>query len=206
MAAGTEKKSPEREYRAFSLEAAQSAQSGSREQKDIIRGHAATFEAYTLYEMDGIRYQERIERNAFDGCDMSDVVFRIDHRGPVYARTSAGTLKVSVDDAGLTFEADLSKTANARAVAEDIAAGNYPQASFSFLVEADHYEPETHTRVIDAFRKIYDVSPVVFPANPSTDVEAAERDYFSAQEEAAAKEKARKEQERSRLLLRLRLG
>lgn len=195
-------KKNEREYRSFDLSAAQGS---GDDGKYIIRGHAATFDPYTIFEMDGIKYQERIERNAFDGCDMSDVVFRIDHVGPVYARASAQTLKVNVDDSGLTFEADLSKTANSRAIAEDIAAGNYPQASFMFVVEADGYEAETHTRVIQAFKKIYDVSPVTFPANPGTDVAASARDYFTAQEEEIKKAKEQRERDRKRLLLRLKL-
>lgn len=192
----------QREYRSFDLSAAQG--SGSDDQKYQVHGHAATFDPYTLFEMDGVKYQERIEPNAFASCDMSDVVFRIDHRGPVYARTSAGTLKVTVDSTGLNFEADLSKTVNARGIAEDIAAGNYPQASFAFVVEADHYEPETHTRVIDAFQKIYDVSPVTFPANPATDVASA-RDYFTAQEDTIKAAAAEKEREKQKLLLRLKL-
>lgn len=199
----TTAKKTEREYRSFDLSAAQG--SGSDDQKYQVHGHAATFDPYTLFEMDGVKYQERIEPNAFASCDMSDVVFRIDHRGPVYARTSAGTLKVTVDSTGLNFEADLSKTANSRGIAEDIAAGNYPQASFAFVVEADHYEPETHTRVIDAFQKIYDVSPVTFPANPATDVASA-RDYFSAQEDAIKAAAEKKEREKQKLLLRLKLG
>ncbi len=203
MPMATTTKRSDREYRAFTLDPAQG--NGSDDQKYIIRGHAATFDPYTLFEMDGIKYQERIEPNAFASCDMSDVVFRIDHCGPVYARTSAQSLRVTVDSRGLSFEADLSKTANARSIAEDIAAGNYPQASFAFQVEADHYEPETHTRVIEAFRKVFDVSPVTFPANPGTDVAAAARDYFTAQEEAIAEAKRQKERARQRLLLRLKL-
>lgn len=189
-----------REYRAFDLEAAQGS---GDDGKYIVRGYAATFEPYQLFSDGVTSYQERIEPNAFASCDMSDVVFRIDHCGPVYARNSAGTLKVSVDDKGLLFEADLSKTANARSIADDIAAGNYPKASFAFTVEADSYEPETHTRVIQAFRKIYDVSPVTFPANPGTDVEASARDYFTAQEDAI--KAAQKAVERRKLALRLRL-
>lgn len=189
-----------REYRSVELTAA-----GSDEEKYSVRGHAATFDAYTLFEMDGIKYQERIERNAFDGCDMSDVVFRIDHRGAVYARVSAGTLKVDIDDKGLAFNADLSKTANSRAIAEDIAAGNYPQASFAFTVEKEHYEPEAHTRVIDAVSKLYDVSPVTWPANPGTDVTADMRGYFESQESAVKKAKEQRERDKKRLLLRLRL-
>ena len=190
----------DREYRSFALSSSAEATQGP---KYIVSGHAATFEPYVIYECDGISFQERIDRNAFAGCDMSDVVFRIDHRGPVYARTSAQTLKVNIDNSGLSFEADLSKTGSSRGIAEDIAAGNYPQASFAFVVEHDHYEAETHTRVIDAFQKIYDVSPVTFPANPSTDVSA--RDYFTAHEEAIAKETQRREHERRKLLLRLRI-
>lgn len=189
----------DREYRSFDLAAAQ-----GDGQKNIVRGHAATFDPYVLYEVDGVRYQERIERNAFNECDFSDVVFRIDHTGAVYARTSAQTLHVTVDESGLSFEADLSKTARAREIAEDIAAGNYPKASFAFVVEADSYEPETHTRVIRAFRKIYDVSPVTFPANPATDVATAARGYFAAQEEAV--KKALAERHRKALALRLRLN
>ncbi len=188
----------DREYRSFDLTAAQ-----GDDQKNIVRGHAATFDPYVLYEMNGVRYQERIERDAFSGCDFSDVVFRIDHTGAVYARTSAQTLHVTVDESGLSFEADLSKTARAREIAEDIAAGNYPKASFAFVVEADSYEPETHTRVIHAFRKIYDVSPVTFPANPATDVTAATRDYFTAQEETV--KMALAEKRRKALMLRMRL-
>lgn len=190
----------EREYRSIELTA---AAEDSENGKYKVRGHAATFEPYTLYEMNGIQYRERVEPNAFAGCDFSDVVFRIDHSGPVYARTSANSLIVSVDGTGLSFEADLSKTARAREIAEDIEAGNYPKASFAFVVERDHYEPETHTRVIDAFRKIFDVSPVTFPANPGTDVSSA-RDYFDAQEEII--ERAKREEQRKRLALRLRVG
>lgn len=189
----------EREYRSFDL-----APASIDDKNYTVRGHAATFDPYTLFEMDGIKYQERIAPSAFGACDLSDVVFRIDHCGAVYARTSAGTLNVLVDQGGLTFEADLSKTASARSIAEDIEAGNYPKASFAFVVEADHYEAETHTRVIDAFRKIYDVSPVTFPANPSTDVVASARDYFTAQEEIIAL--AKREREKQKIALKLRLS
>lgn len=184
----------DREYRALVLEPVKNGES-----EYCVKGLAATFKPYCLYVVDNIEYKERIEPNAFDGCDMSDVVFRIDHIGPVYARSSAGTLRVNATDEGLVFEADLGKTASARGIYEDVAAGNYPKASFAFTVECDHYEPETHTRVIDAFRKIYDVSPVTFPANDSTMVGC--RDYFSAQEEMIRKA----EEQRKALLLRLRL-
>lgn len=189
----------DREYRSFDLSPVKDDDS----KKYVVRGRAATFEPYVLWEENGIQYKEQIDKNAFASCDMSDVVFRVDHRGAVYARTSASTLLVTVDDYGLNFEADLSKTENSRGIYEDLAAGNYPQASFAFVVEADSYDALTHTRIITAFKKIFDVSPVTFPANPGTEVFAVTRDYFSAQEEAI--KKAKHDAAAARLALRLRL-
>lgn len=188
----------DREYRSFDL-----APASDETNKYIVQGRAATFEPYVLFEEDGVQYKEQIDRNAFVSCDMSDVVFRIDHRGAVYARTSANTLQTPVDDYGLNFRADLSKTENSKRIFEDIAAGNYPQASFCFIVEADDYDPLSHTRIIKAFKKIYDVSPVTFPANPGTEVYTSMRDYFSVKEEEI--KKAAHDAEARRLALRLRL-
>ena len=58
--------------------------------------------------------------------------------------------------------------------------------------------------MIDAFQKIYDVSPVTFPANPATDVASA-RDYFTAQEDAIRAAAKEREQKKQRILLRLKL-
>lgn len=189
-------KQREREYRALDLVPDQNGY--------IVRGHASTFEPYELWSDGNVTYYERVGRGAYDGCDMSDVVFRIDHTGPVYARESAGTLSVAVDQTGLAFEADLSKTTRSKEVFEDLQAGNYPKASFAFVVEADHYEADTHTRVIDAFRKIYDVSPTTWAANGSTDIVTSARDYFTAQEEMIRK--LADDEKRKRLLLRMKLG
>ena len=189
-----------REYRSF----AEFRSEGSEEYK--VEGYASTFEPYEMCEIDGEKYFERIEPTAFNECDMSDVVMRVDHQGMVYARTSAGTLTVNIDDHGLHTEADLSRTANSRALYEEIKAGNYPQMSFCFTVPegGDRYDEESRTRVITQIRKLYDVSPVSFPANPGTELHARALEYFNgeierlkaerpeenAQEEPAAEERA----------------
>ncbi len=41
-----------------------------------VEGYAATFEPYLLYEIDGIKYYEKIDRGALDGADMSDVIMQ----------------------------------------------------------------------------------------------------------------------------------
>ena len=165
----------------------------TEEQNYKVEGYASTFEAYKMFEDEGVDYFERIEPTAFEDADMSDTVFRVDHTGPVYARTSAGTVEVWVDEHGLGTRADLSKTQRAKDLYADIAAGNYPKMSFAFVVSEDHYDRETHTRVIDRISKVYDVSPVSFPANPTTELNVSARDYFNGVIEAEKAERLERE-------------
>ena len=163
----------------------------------LVEGYASTFEPYKLMEIDGLDYNERIDEHAFDDTDMSDVVYRIDHEGKVFARSSAGTIKLDIDEHGLHQVTDLSKTKAGREHFEEIKAGLYPQMSFAFTVEADHYDEETRTRVVDKVAKIYDISSVAFPANDTTELHI--RDYFNGVIEAekiAEAERLQAEEER----------
>jgi HK97 family phage prohead protease len=180
-----------REYRNMELRVAQQEGKG---QSYIVEGYASTYDSYKIFtDIDGTDYFERIEPTAFNGADMTDVVFRVDHEGRVYARTSAGTLKVWMDEHGLANRTDLSKTQAARELYADIEAGNYPKMSFAFTVAEDHYDKATHTRVIDRIAKVYDVSPVSFPANPSTELSVSTRDYFNGVIEAEKAERLERE-------------
>ena len=165
----------DREYRSMDMTILE-----GEEKKYMVEGYASTFLPYVLFNKDGVDYSERIDRHAFDEADLSDVVFRIDHKGPVYARTSAGTVRLDIDDHGLHNINDLSRTQRSRDVYEDIAAGNYPKMSFAFRVApgGDHYDPKTHTRVIDRIAKVFDISAVSFPSNPTTELSVSKRDWF----------------------------
>ena len=168
----------------------------------FVEGYASTFAPYKLMTMDGVDYFERIEPTAFEGADMSDVVFRVDHVGRVYARSSAGTVNVWVDDHGLAQKTDLSKTQAARDLYADIEAGNYPKMSFAFTVADDHYDKATHTRIIDRIAKVFDVSPVSFPANPGTELSVSTRDYFNGvieAEQAERLEEERRERQKKKI-------
>lgn len=192
-----------REYRTLNIEVETRNEAG--DPSYIVRGYASTFSPYVLFtDEDGNEYREIIEPTAFEGADLTDVVFRIDHEGAVYARSSAGTLEVGVDDHGLFDRADLSKTANARALFEDIAAGNYPKQSFAFTVAEDEYDKKTRTRTIKKIKKVYDVSPVSFPANPTTELDIATRSYFDGVIEAERAERLENEK-RNRLKATLEL-
>ena len=196
----------DREYRSMELRILPLEESA--EPSYMVEGYASTFEPYKLMTIDDVDLYERIEPNAFDNADMTDVVFRVDHIGRVYARTSAGTLSVWHDEHGLGQRTDLSKTQAARELFADIAAGNYPKMSFAFTVAEDHFDKATHTRVIDRIEKVFDVSPVSFPCNPTTELSVSTRDYFNGVIEAEKaerleREKREKQKQKIRLLMEM---
>ena len=169
--------SKEREYRSMEL---RSVVSENGDKSYIVEGYATTFnDTYELWREPGYIVQENVDKDAFRNTDMSDVVFQIDHGGRVYARTKNKLLELDTDEHGLHTRADLSKTASAREVYEDIEAGNYYQMSFAFTVNKDSFIEEERedgtviiTRTILEVGKLYDVSAVSFPANPNTDISA----------------------------------
>ena len=196
----------DREYRSMELRVL--PLEGVEEPSYMVEGYASTYEPYKLLTIDEVDYYERIEPTAFDGADLSDVVFRVDHEGRVYARTSAGTVQLWHDEHGLGQRTDLSKTQAARELFADIEAGNYPKMSFAFTVAEDHFDKATHTRVIDRVAKVFDVSPVSFPANPTTELSVSTRDYFNGVIEAEKaerleREKRERQKQRIRILMEM---
>lgn len=170
----------------------------------IVEGYASTFEPYVLFQVDDIDYKERILPTAFDAADMSDVIMQYDHMGKVFARTSNNTLDVSVDEHGLKIRADLSSTQASKALYEEIKAGLITKMSFAFKVAKDHFESDSHTRVIDSIAKVFDVSAVSIPANPATEIST--RTYFDGVIEAERAERLERERkERAKKLLQLKL-
>ena len=195
---------PEREYRAMDVQVLLSEVPDEKSYK--VEGYASTFEPYTLFTVDGVEIKERIEPTAFDEADLTDVVFRIDHAGRVYARSSAGTVETWSDEHGLGVRADLSKTKTARELFDDIEAGNYPKMSFAFTVaeDGDSFDRETHTRTISRIAKVFDVSPVSFPANPGTQLSVSTRSFFDGVIEAERAERLEAEKrERQKQLIKL---
>ena len=167
----------DREYRNLGVFA---RSEGETENGYIVEGYASTFERYELFEQDGVKLLEQIEPTAFDDADLTDVVFLRDHEGRVFARTKNDTLQLSIDEHGLHTRTDLSKTAGSREMFEDIDVGNYSQMSFAFTVadEGDditELEDGNFLRTIRKVGKVYDVSAVSFPANPTTDIGVSAR-------------------------------
>lgn len=182
----------EREYRNMEFRLAESE---DEKPSYKVEGYASTFDRYFLFEIDGEKIYEKIDERAFDDADFTDVVFRVDHTGPVYARSSAGTVRLDVDNRGLHNVTDLSRTEKGRELYEDIKAGNYPQMSFAFVVGEEAFDYDTNTRIINRVKKVFDISPVTFPANPETELHV--RNHLDGVIKAAEAERLqRKEEER----------
>lgn len=179
----------EREYRA--LAAPLSVQQAAKriDTDYYVEGYATTFDKpYLLYELDGVKFYERIDAHALDGADMSDVIMQYDHEGRVFARQSNKTLILVPDHKGLLVAADLGRTDLARGLYQDIDAGMITKMSWAFTVAegGDIYDRATHTRTIHKIKKVYDVSAVSIPANGDTEISArnfARRSYEAERQE-----------------------
>ena len=177
----------EREYRA--LAAPLSVQQAAKriDTDYYVEGYATTFDKpYLLYELDGVKFYERIDVHALDGADMSDVIMQYDHEGRVFARQSNKTLILVPDHKGLLVAADLGRTDLARGLYQDIDAGMITKMSWAFTVKEESYDRATHTRTILKIKKVYDVSAVSIPANGDTEISArnfAHRSYEAERQE-----------------------
>lgn len=191
----------DRQYRMIQLPEMQFRAVEDEEQPFVVEGYATTYDdPYTLFEYDGIKYQEKISRDALAGADMGDVIFLYNHEGMVFARQSNGTLELSSDDRGLHVRADLSSTEDSRRMYESIKAGLVTQMSWAFTINAEEYDERTHTRTISSVKKVYDVSAVSIPANPNTDISA--RSFWDGVI-AEEQEKRRRDLERAEQIERI---
>lgn len=175
--------------------------SENEENKQLVEGYAAVFNQRTLIwesEWSGWKYMEVIDRNAFDGADMSDTVFKYNHGdiAMVLARASNNTLIMNTDDKGLRISADIIDTNNGTDVYKLIKRGDLNKMSFAFTVKNERTESDRenkiYTRTITAFDKIYDVAVVDFPAYDGTSIQARSKEYFVNLERGLQEEKRRK--------------
>lgn len=170
----------DRQYRAFDF---------AETDDMVVEGQAVAFESPTvMFEMEGMKFYEVIDRSAFDKAKMDDVVLVIDHDGKPAAKTKNGTLELRKTDSGLFIRADLSKNATGRELHEDIKNGFYDKMSFAFTVRKDSYDKQTRTRRIEEIDRLFDVSAVTFPAYDQTSISA--RSFFEAEATKEMEERA----------------
>ena len=169
-----------------------------------VEGYAARYEPYVLFEDEDGPIYERFDRECFTGCDMSDIIFQLNHQGTVMARLSNGSLIVEPDEVGLFTAADLGRTESARRLYEEISTGMVTKMSWGFILGDYTYDQESRTIIHRSVRKIFDVSAVSIPANQNTSINA--RSWADGVIDLAARSEAELEDRRRRLRLKTIIG
>lgn len=180
------------------------------ETENFIEGHAAVFDSWSETLGGIFPFKEMVKRGAFIDSLESDDIRALFNHDPNYVlgRNKAGTLELREDEKGLGVRIYPPDTQWARDLSVSIERGDITQMSFGFAVEEDEWRSEDGYDVRELRRvKLYDVSPVTYPAYTATDVGVrgmeSYREYRSkiadaakAEEEIAIKAKAKQEVER----------
>ncbi|EOT1738166.1 HK97 family phage prohead protease [Klebsiella pneumoniae] len=160
----------DREVRSFLGEVRTESQN---EQPTKIIGYAAVFNSRSE-PMYGFR--EIIAPGAFDDVLQDDVRGLFNHDpNYVLGRTTSNTLAISVDAHGLRYEITAPDTQTIKdLVVAPISRGDVNQSSFAFRVAPGGerwYEDDEGVviREITKFSRLYDVSPVTYPAYRAAD-------------------------------------
>lgn len=115
-------------------------------------------------------FRELIKPGAFDGRLQDDVRALLNHDPNfVLARTKSGTLDLSVDQEGLRYEFGAPDTQAGRDLVVSMDRGDIDQSSFAFYVDEDSWDEDDDGRIVRTilkFKRLFDVSPVTFPAYP----------------------------------------
>jgi len=169
------------EHRAFPLTEVE-IRANDNEQPKIV-GHAAVFNS--LSEDLGF-FREKVAPGAFSKTIKEADVRALWNHDPNYVlgRTKSGTLKLVEDERGLAIEIVPPNTQWARDLLETMRRGDVDQMSFGFQVVKEEWEGDANNpiRVLKEV-KLFDVSPVTFPAYQATDVQVRSllnilRDYL----------------------------
>jgi hypothetical protein len=168
--------------------------------KEVIEGYALKFNKMSDTLGSFLKFREKINPNALDNADMTNVVATFNHDenkvlGKSTIKDGIGSLQLSVDNIGLKFRCIPTDTTYSRDLKENIKAGVINQCSFSFTLADDedadtvNYDEQTQTyeRTINKIGKIYDVAVVTTPAYPDTEVVIGQRSLAKMQNDILRK-------------------
>lgn len=128
---------------------------------------------------------ERIAPGAFSDVLQNDTVALFNH-DPNYPLARNGVnLTLSEDDYGLKYRFDAPDTTVGNDLLANVRSGVIKQSSFAFTVAEEKWEekdgPEPSVRTITKVKRLYDVSPVTYPAYPDTTVAARSHESIKNQ-------------------------
>jgi len=166
------------EQRTFSME----LRAKDDESRTIV-GHAAVFNKLSE-DFGGFR--EMIMPGAFDDVLGDDVRALVDHQSHmILGRTKSNTLRLFIDEEGLRYEVDVADTTAGNDLLVSVRRGDVDQSSFGFTIKTIEWDDDDGKRGFDLrkitkVKRLYDVSPVTFPAYP--DASVAKRGYDAHKE------------------------
>lgn len=144
------------------------------DEKPMLVGYASKYgNWYKVWD-----FEERIAAGAFDAVlrdTDTDVVASMNHDvNFAFARQSAGTLRLKSNSVGLQYEADITDD-DGRRVHAKVKNGTIRGSSFMFSDVDDVWEFKEGApprRTITRVGKLYELGPVVWPANATATVKA----------------------------------
>ncbi|MCR4443212.1 MAG: HK97 family phage prohead protease [Peptococcaceae bacterium] len=165
----------------------------------MIEGHAAVFNQWSEELGGWFPFREKVLPGAFaETIKTDDIRALFNHDANcALGRNKAGTLFLEEDDTGLKVRILPPDTQWAKDLLVSIERGDVSQMSFGFTVLSDRWGTEKGADVRELVKgRLYDVSPVTFPAYPQTDVgvRSALEAYERHRSDVLEAEKAKNEQ------------
>jgi HK97 family phage prohead protease len=166
------------ERRVFTIQGLET-RAAEGDQPARLAGYAAVFDEMSE-EMWGFR--EVIRSGAFAKSLGGDVRALFNHNPDlILGRTTAKTLTLREDSRGLYVEILPPDTGFARDLMASIARGDIDQMSFGFRTVKDSWKDENGKVTRELLEvDVFDVSPVTFPAYPTTEIALRSLDAFKA--------------------------
>lgn len=150
----------------------------------VLVGHAAVFNQLSE-DLGGFR--EQVAPGAFaETIRVNDIRALFNHNPDyILGRNVSGTLRMEEDNTGLRIEIDVPDTQIGRDLMISVNRGDVSQMSFGFSVLPDgsswsEDQSGTTIRTLRSVR-LFDVSPVVYPAYPQTDIAVRSLDDWRKQ-------------------------
>ena len=188
------RRSPETEVRTITIE---NLEFRAEEDNNVVVGYGSVFNSMSN-DLGGFR--EVIAPTAFEGRLEDDVRFLFNHdTNMLLARSTNGTLKMSVDEVGLRYQAVIPDTSTGRDVLTLLRNNTLNQNSFAFVVEDDSWEVKDgmNIRTINKVSMLADISLVSYPAYSEAKTVALRsmEEWKKTEEEKVMKENLEKEKE-----------
>ncbi|WP_243120230.1 HK97 family phage prohead protease [Caloramator sp. E03] len=139
----------------------------------VIEGHAAVFDKWSEELGLLVPFKEKVLKGAFkESIEKDDIRALFNHDANfVLGRNKSGTLFLEEDEKGLKVRIIPPDTQWARDLLVSIERGDISQMSFGFTVLEDRWGYQDGIDVRELVKvKLFDVSPVTFPAYTETDV------------------------------------